>query len=93
MYDVMAVGNALVDHEYLLNDEQLTQTSLAKGSMTLASLEEQTQLLAEFEAQELKPSKQTGGGCGCHPCLLLLALAVSLFMVAVLEMTRQVSFI
>ena len=55
MYDVMAVGNALVDHEYLLSDEQLTSTSLAKGSMTLASLEEQTQLLSEFETNDLQP--------------------------------------
>ena len=73
MYDVMAVGNALVDHEYLLNDEQLTQTSLAKGSMTLASLEEQTLLLKEFEAQQLQPSKQTGGVQRPMLCLLLPA--------------------
>lgn len=66
MYDVMAVGNALVDHEYLLNEEQLKQTSLAKGSMTLASFEEQTQLLSEFQEQQLQPSKQTGGGSAAN---------------------------
>lgn len=74
MYDVMAVGNALVDHEYLLNDEQLTQTSLAKGSMTLASLEEQTQLLKEFEAQQLQPSKQTGGGSAANAMFAFASL-------------------
>lgn len=66
MYHVMAVGNALVDHEYQLDDEQLTQTSLTKGSMTLASLEEQTQLLNEFKAQDIDPSKQTGGGSAAN---------------------------
>lgn len=66
MYDVMALGNALVDHEYLLTDEQLTKTSLAKGSMTLASLDEQTNLLQEFKAQDLSPSKQTGGGSAAN---------------------------
>ena len=48
MYDVMAVGNALVDHEYILNDAALDETQLVKGNMTLATLEEQQQLLAYF---------------------------------------------
>lgn len=66
MYDVMAVGNALVDHEYLLSDEQLTKTTLSKGSMTLASLDEQTDLLQQFKAQQLSPSKQSGGGSAAN---------------------------
>ena len=74
MYHVMAVGNALVDHEYLLNDEQLTKTSLAKGSMTLASLEEQTTLLNEFQAQDLSPSKQTGGGSAANAMFAFASL-------------------
>ena len=36
MYDVMAIGNALVDHEYLLSDAALEETDLTKGNMTLA---------------------------------------------------------
>ncbi|WP_019671805.1 adenosine kinase [Psychrobacter lutiphocae] len=66
MYDVMAIGNALVDHEYQLNDEQLIKTSLAKGTMTLASFDEQTQLLNEFKAQQIQPSKQSGGGSAAN---------------------------
>ena len=31
MYDVMAIGNALVDHEYLLSDAALEETELTKG--------------------------------------------------------------
>ncbi|WP_338412150.1 adenosine kinase [Psychrobacter raelei] len=79
MYDVMAVGNALVDHEYLLSDEQLTSTSLAKGSMTLASLEEQTQLLSEFETNDLQPSKQTGGGSAANAMFAFACLGGKAF--------------
>ncbi len=70
----MAVGNALVDHEYLLNEEQLNQTSLTKGSMTLASLEEQTQLLNQFKSQNLQPSKQTGGGSAANAMFAFASL-------------------
>lgn len=66
MYDVMAVGNALVDHEYILNDAALDETQLVKGNMTLATLEEQQQLLAYFQLSEIKPSKQAGGGSAAN---------------------------
>ncbi len=66
MYDVMAVGNALVDHEYALNDASLEETQLTKGNMTLASLEEQQQLLAYFQLADIAPSKQTGGGSAAN---------------------------
>ena len=55
MYDVMAIGNALVDHEYLLSDAALEETDLTKGNMTLAGLEEQQQLLAYFKLAEIAP--------------------------------------
>ena len=41
MYDVIAIGNALVDHEYVLSDAALEETELTKGNMTLAAFEEQ----------------------------------------------------
>ena len=66
MYDVMAVGNALVDHEYMLKDAALDETQLVKGNMTLATLEEQQQLLAYFQLSEIKPSKQAGGGSAAN---------------------------
>lgn len=74
MYDVMAVGNALVDHEYLLTDDQLTNTSLTKGCMTLASLNEQTELLNQFKSLQLSPSKQSGGGSAANAMFALSCL-------------------
>ena len=66
MYDVMAIGNALVDHEYLLSDAALEETDLTKGNMTLAGIEEQQQLLAYFKLAEIEPSKQAGGGSAAN---------------------------
>ncbi|MDO5767960.1 MAG: adenosine kinase [Psychrobacter sp.] len=66
MYDVMAIGNALVDHEYLLSESQLIQTGLEKGNMSLASLEEQQQLLTYLTEANISPSKQAGGGSAAN---------------------------
>ena len=66
MYEVMAIGNALVDHEYLLSDAALEETELTKGNMTLADFEQQQQLLAYFQLAEIEPSKQAGGGSAAN---------------------------
>lgn len=66
MYDVMAIGNALVDHEYVLSDAALEETDLTRGNMTLAAIEEQQQLLAYFKLAEIEPSKQAGGGSAAN---------------------------
>lgn len=74
MYDVMAIGNALVDHEYVLSDDALEDTGLTKGNMTLASLEEQQQLLAFFTLAEIEPSKQAGGGSAANTMFTFASL-------------------
>lgn len=66
MYDVIAIGNALVDHEYVLSDAALEETELTKGNMTLAAFEEQQQLLAYFQLANIEPSKQAGGGSAAN---------------------------
>ncbi|MBI0427374.1 adenosine kinase [Psychrobacter sp. NG27] len=66
MYDVMAIGNALVDHEYVLSDAALEETELTKGNMTLVGIEEQQQLLAYFKLAKIEPSKQAGGGSAAN---------------------------
>lgn len=66
MYDVVAVGNALVDHEYVLSDAALEETELTKGNMTLADFEQQQQLLAYFQLANIEPSKQAGGGSAAN---------------------------
>ena len=66
MYDVMAVGNALVDHEYVLSDAALEDTGLTKGNMTLVALEEQQKLLAFLALAKIKSAKQAGGGSAAN---------------------------
>ena len=66
MYDVMAIGNALVDQEYVMSDEQLAMTNLTKGNMTLASSEEQAQLLNRFKEQKVVSAKKAGGGSAAN---------------------------
>lgn len=74
MYDVMAIGNALVDHEYVLSDAALEETELTKGNMTLAEFEEQQQLLAYFKLAEIEPSKQAGGGSAANTMFTFASL-------------------
>ncbi|WP_350562655.1 adenosine kinase [Psychrobacter sp. CAL346-MNA-CIBAN-0220] len=74
MYDVMAIGNALVDHEYVLSDAALEETELTKGNMTLAGIEEQQQLLAYFQLAEIEPSKQAGGGSAANAMFTFASL-------------------
>lgn len=79
MYDVMAVGNALVDHEYLLSDAQLQQTGLEKGNMSLASLEEQSTLLNYLVDAKIDPSKQAGGGSAANTMFAFASLGGKAF--------------
>lgn len=74
MYDIFAVGNALVDHEYEVTEAQLKQTRLKKGSMTLAEQNEQQQLLDYLTAQGIVTSKQTGGGSAANTAFAIAAL-------------------
>ncbi|WP_201528808.1 adenosine kinase [Psychrobacter frigidicola] len=74
MYDVMAIGNALVDHEYVLSEAALEETELTKGNMTLVGLEEQQQLLAYFQLAEIEPSKQAGGGSAANTMFAFASL-------------------
>jgi ribokinase len=74
MYDVMAIGNALVDHEYVLSDAALEETELTKGNMTLAGIEEQQQLLAYFKLAEIEPSKHAGGGSAANTMFTFASL-------------------
>ena len=93
MYDVMAIGNALVDHEYMLSDAALEDTGLTKGQMTLAALEEQQQLLAFFKLAEIEPSKQAGGGSAANAMFAFASLGGKPFYACLWAMTRQDSFI
>lgn len=58
-YDIYAIGNALVDSEYTVDDQKLEQVGVDKGAMTLIDLERRTELLSHFEASQAK--KASGG--------------------------------
>lgn len=79
MYDVMAIGNALVDHEYALSDAALEDTGLTKGNMTLAELTEQQELLAFLALAEIKSAKQAGGGSAANTAFALASLGAKPF--------------
>lgn len=74
MFDVMAIGNALVDHEFVLSDAELEETELTRGNMTLATLDEQQQLLAYFQLANIAPSKQAGGGSAANTMFAFASL-------------------
>ncbi|MDO4450786.1 MAG: adenosine kinase [Moraxella sp.] len=74
MYELVAIGNALVDTEFKITDELLTHTKLAKALMTLADTDEQTALFAMLNEQGLTPNKQAGGGSAGNTVACFCAL-------------------
>lgn len=79
MYDLVAIGNALVDTEFKLSDDTLADTKLTKGAMTLADTHEQTALFATLDKQSLTPSKQAGGGSAGNTVACFSALGGTSF--------------
>ena len=79
MYDVMAIGNALVDHEYLLSDKHLAETGLEKSNMSLASFEEQQALLNYLKTANIEPSKLAGGGSAANAMFAFASLGGKAF--------------
>lgn len=74
MYHIMAIGNALVDHEYRLTDAQLASTQLKKGNMTLADASQQQHLLHQLDDLGLKPSQLMGGGSAANAMYVIASL-------------------
>lgn len=73
-YTVMAVGNALVDHEYAVTDAQLSDTQLTKGNMTLVEHDEQIQLVKQLTELDVAPSKLAGGGSAANSMYAIASL-------------------
>lgn len=74
MYDVVAIGNALVDTEFTLSDATLDATGLARGNMTLADTNAQNMLFTALNEQNLKPAKQAGGGSAANSMVAFATL-------------------
>ncbi len=66
MYDFIAIGNALVDTEFELNEEILAKTGLARGSMTLAEKDTQNALFSKLASHQVYSAKKTGGGSAAN---------------------------
>lgn len=79
MYELIAIGNALVDTEFKLTDDLLAQTNLTKGNMTLASTDEQSALFEVLHAHQLSASKQASGGSAGNTVACFSALGGSSF--------------
>lgn len=70
-YDVYAIGNALVDLEYAIDDEVLQELTLQKGVMTLVDANEQHRILSALQDY---PGKQACGGSNANAVTALSQL-------------------
>lgn len=67
-YDVYAIGNALVDMEYEINDEFLSKFKIDKGLMTLVDEVRQNELM---DALGGMPKKQQCGGSAANTIIAI----------------------
>ncbi len=74
MFDVIAIGNALVDTEYELSEEILQATGLSRGTMTLADTAAQTALFDTLAAHNIRPTKRSGGGSAANSMVAFASL-------------------
>lgn len=79
MYDVVAIGNALVDTEFTLSDQALCATGLTRGNMTLVDTQAQDALFATLAKQGITPAKRAGGGSAANSMVAFAALGGSAF--------------
>ena len=79
-YDVYGIGNALVDTEYEVDDNFLTETKLSKGIMTLIEEEDRARLIDLLETRhKITPIAQTGGGSAANTMVAISQLGSSSF--------------
>ncbi len=75
-YDVYAIGNALVDMEYEVNDDFLSKFKIDKGLMTLVDEERQNELL---DALGGTPRKQQCGGSAANTVIAVSQFGAKAF--------------
>lgn len=76
-YQVVGIGNALLDTEFEVSDDVLSQTGLAKGNMTLASLDEQAALFLALKKGGALLARQSGGGSAANSLVAFSGLGGS----------------
>ena len=62
-YDLIGIGNALVDIEVQVDDVFIENAAVTKGGMTLSSLEDQNKILVSSQS---KPKKISSGGSAAN---------------------------
>ena len=77
-FDLYAIGNALVDSEYLVNDDFLQAQHIQKGQMTLIDQTQQQQLITALE-QQFNCAKRASGGSAANSVIAFAALGGSAF--------------
>lgn len=75
-YDLYAIGNALVDSDYEVSDDQLHALGVAKRHMTLIDAERKAHLLAGINAQH---ARRAGGGSAGNTVVALAQLGGKAF--------------
>ena len=60
-YDISALGNALVDTQYMVDHEFLNSIGLEPDSMTLASAEEHAPIIEKLESMGVESVSDCGG--------------------------------
>lgn len=74
MSKILGIGNALVDSEFVLTEEQLHLSGLTKGNMTLASFAEQSDLDDYLYEQKVVATKQASGGSAANTIFAVASL-------------------
>ena len=59
--DLFAIGNALIDQEFKVSDEFLTQHNLQKGTMQLTDGDQQANLYTQLQQSEVYKGQASGG--------------------------------
>ena len=59
--DLFAIGNALIDQEFKVSDEFLTQHNLQKGTMQLTDGDQQANLYTQLKQSEVYEGQASGG--------------------------------
>lgn len=76
--DLFAIGNALVDQEFKIDDTFLAKHNLQKGTMQLANAEQQAHLYADLKGSQ-DYQGQTSGGSAANTCVAYSALGGSVY--------------
>ncbi len=77
-FDLYAVGNALVDSEYVVNDAFLQQQQISKGQMTLIDIAQQQALLTALNS-DFSCAKQASGGSAANSVIAFAAFGGKAF--------------